>query len=88
MYFLNHQAFTTNTVLFKGTELEPSYSVDLILSEFVLKKKTCKKTSVNHCYSNRAVSLKDCHMQSRYWIPGLVIYILYAQMWWVLYELW
>lgn len=43
MYFLNHQAFTTNMVLFKGTELEPSYSVDLILSEFVLKKKLAKK---------------------------------------------
>ena len=43
MYFLNHQAFTTNMVLFKGTGLEPSYSVDLILSEFVLKKKLAKK---------------------------------------------
>lgn len=43
MYFLNYQAFTTNMVLFKGTELEPSYSVDLILSEFVLKKKLAKK---------------------------------------------
>lgn len=43
MYFLNHQAFTANMVLFKGTELEPSYSVDLILSEFVLKKKLAKK---------------------------------------------
>lgn len=50
MYFLNHQAFTTNMVLFKGvgTELEPSYSVDLILSEFMLKKKLAKKLNVNH----------------------------------------
>ena len=47
---LNHQAFTTNMVLFKGvgTELEPSYSVDLILSEFMLKKKLAKKLNVNH----------------------------------------
>ena len=50
MYFLNHQAFTTNMVLFKGvgTELAPSYSVDLILSEFMLKKKLAKKLNVNH----------------------------------------
>lgn len=66
MYFLNHQAFTTNMVLFKGTELEPSYSIDLILSEFVLKKKLAKKLNVNHCYSNRTEKSKDCHIQSRY----------------------